>query len=128
MATEPMSDSILRPATRTEAEALTPAEFWDRCNGAPWFYDYIDNHEAYDRGRRAIAALRELSKQSPEHEAIYAAWKARDIERDSTPPRPADKPAGRTDADMRIDALVRRLRNVPAAGDRDMDASIAVFV
>lgn len=49
-------------------------KFWTMCRLHDWHYMMSDDPEVYRDGRDALNRLIELSEQSPEHTAIFAAW------------------------------------------------------
>lgn len=46
-------------------------DFWDMLNRHDWFYTYSDDHSVYRRGQAHQDALEAVSKQSPEHAALF---------------------------------------------------------
>lgn len=53
---------------------MTLQEFHARLASHDWHYAYSDSGYVFRRGSAEASVLREASKLSPEHEALYKAW------------------------------------------------------
>lgn len=53
---------------------MTAKEFFGRCSGHDWYYDYSDDYSVYSRGKRAAVEIVSLSKTDPLFEKIFKAW------------------------------------------------------
>lgn len=74
----------------------TLQEFYDKLERADWFYEMSDDHSVWHRGSAEFGGLEAISKESPEHKALYDGFhkhyysgKPWNTEKVSKPERPA---------------------------------------
>lgn len=54
---------------------VTLQEYWDQINRHDWSYMMSDDGNVYRRGSAEEARLASIAKQSPEHQALWDAFK-----------------------------------------------------
>lgn len=71
---------------------VTLQQYWDSLNRHDWYYDYSDDHSVWQRGSAELSRLRAMSKQSPEHTAMFEGFKKHYFSGESWGTEKAPKP------------------------------------
>lgn len=68
---------------------MTPLpEFWDMLKKHDWTHEMSDDHSVWRRGNAEQVRLMGISKESPEHEALFNSMGDWGWNRGELPPRP----------------------------------------
>lgn len=76
--------------------AVSLSDYWQMLDRHDWYFDYIDDYYSWSRANKEHEQLLSITKQSPEHDALYYAMKAHRFDR--TGPLPPQPVAGPTTA------------------------------
>lgn len=65
-------------------------DFYNACRYADWHAAYSDDRGVRNRGEARMAELKEQAKQSPEHQAIFDAFREHKWNRGPVPAEPVE--------------------------------------
>lgn len=56
-------------------EQVSLRDYWDKLSRHDWYYNYSDDGSVWRRGEENESKLIAISRQSPEHKALYDGFK-----------------------------------------------------
>lgn len=65
-------------------------DYWNMLSRHDWTHEMSDDHSVWKRGRAAQYDIEQMVKESPEHLALYEAWRAHAWDKKPRPPKPTE--------------------------------------
>lgn len=67
---------------------ITLKDYYEQLRSHDWYYQYSDDGWVYNRGTESETRVRNLAKQSPEHQKMYDEFRAHKFSGGPAPERP----------------------------------------